>query len=428
MQITIEKIDGCKCLINAEIPASLVSEKLAEGYRDINKQVQFPGFRKGKAPRKMLEKRFGQDIKNDVTQNLADDIVRKAIDEHELKLLGQVSVVDAGDLSGKEVSKFKLEAEIYPEFELPKYKGLELTRPSMKIEEHEIHAIMRSGQIEKGELKVKESESEVGDFVRANIKVKVGDEEIFSQDNGLLEVGYKWIVGFQPKGAEKLLVGLKAEDKTEIKVVIPDDFGRDEFAGKDATLTLEVTVVHELEGPSLEDVCKELNFESEDAWRKKIEEDLQSKKDSELDGIVEQEALQQVVKQTDMELPEAYSAKKASDFNQQQAYRMYQQGMADEDIRKFIDASKEGGVDEVKDMLKRAFVIDAISKKERLVVTEDEIQRKVQELANMVGRPIEELQSVLEENGTISGMREELKTNTVLKLLRTKGKYTDKAE
>ncbi|MHC4841528.1 MAG: trigger factor [Planctomycetota bacterium] len=428
MQITVEKTDGCKCVIKAEIPATMVSEKLAEGYRDINKQVQFPGFRKGKAPRKMLEKRFGSDIQNDVRQNLADEVVRKAIDEHELKLLGQVDVVDASELTGKEPSNFTLEAEIYPEFELPKYKGLELKRPAPKVEEHEIHATMRSAQIEKGELKTKEGESSAEDFIRANLRVVVGEEEIFNQPRGLLEAGYEWIAGLQPADAKKLLVGVKAGDSIETKADLPEDFGRDEFAGKEADLQIEVIEVLEAEAPAMEEIWKELQIESEDAWRKKIEEDLLSRKDSEIDRLVEEQALDKVVKDTDMTLPEKFSEKKAADFIQQQAYRMYQQGMPDEEVKAYIDNNKGKGVDEVKGMLKRNFVLDAISKKERLVVTEDEISRKVQELANNIGRSVEELKTILEQQGTIDGMREELKTAKVMKLLRTKGKYVDKSD
>ncbi len=428
MQITIEKTDGCKCVITAEIPAATVNEKLAEGYRDINKQVSFPGFRKGKAPRKMLEQRFGGDIQNDVRQNLADEVVRKAVDEHELKLLGQVEVIEASDLNGKEASQFKLEAEIYPEFELPKYKGLELKRPDPKVEEHEIHATMRSAQIEKGEIKAKEGESVEGDFIRCNMKVMVGDEEIFNQPRGLVEAGYEWIAGLKPADAKTILVGIKAEDKVETKANLPEDFGRDDFAGKEANLTLEIIEIMEADAPPMEEIWKGLQMESEEAWRKKIEENLMSNKDAEIDRMVEEQAVDKVVKGTEMDLPEKFSQKKANDFIQQQAYKMYQEGMPDEEIKAYIDGNKGQGVEEVKGMLKRSFILDAISKKERLVVTEDEISRKVQEIANSMGLPVETVQTALEQQGSIDGMREELKTAKVMKLLRTKGKYVDNAE
>ncbi len=423
MQITVENAGGCKRIIKAEIPAEVVTSKLNEGFRDINKQVQFPGFRKGKAPRNVLEKRFGKEVADDVRQTLADDAVKSAVDEHALKLLGQVEVVEVGDIKSGNPVLLTLEAEVYPEFELPEYKGLELQRPAVKVEEHEIHAQLRGAQMNKGELKPVESASEKGQFLRANVKVTVGEEEVFSQNRGLLEVGFGWVAGLKPARAEEQLVGLKQGDTREMKAKLPEDFGREDLRGKEGVIHLEVGDVLAYEGPALEELAKENGFENVDAWREEIQGQLMSAKEAELDRAMEEKALQQVAEKTTMDLPEKFSQRKAAELVQQQAYRMYQQGAAEESIREFLQANRDKGVDEVKTMLKRAFVTDAIARKERLVVTEDEIQREVARLAQMVGRTPEEVYAQFQQNGTLSGMREELKTSKVLKLLRQKAKY-----
>lgn len=423
MQITVENAGGCKRIILAEIPAEVVTSKLNEGFRDINKQVQFPGFRKGKAPRNVLEKRFGKEVADDVRQTLADDAVKTAVDEHALKLLGQVEVVEVGELKTGNPVTLKLEAEVYPEFELPEYKGLELQRPAVKVEEHEIHAQLRGAQMNKGELKSVESASEKGQFIRANVKVTIGDEQVFSQDRGLLEVGFGWVAGLKPAKAEEQLVGLKTGDTKEMKAKLPEDFGREDLRGKEGVIHIEVGDVLAYEGPALEELAKENGFESIDAWREEIRGQLMSAKEAELDRAMEEKALLQVAEKTTMDLPEKFSQRKAAELVQQQAYRMYQQGAAEESIREFLQANRDKGVDEVKSMLKRAFVTDAIARKERLVVTEDEIQREVNRLAEMVGRTPDEVYAQFQQNGTLSGMREELKTSKVLKLLRQKAKY-----
>lgn len=423
MQITVENAGGCKRIIKAEIPADVVTSKLNEGFRDINKQVQFPGFRKGKAPRNVLEKRFGKEVADDVRQTLADDAVKSAVDEHALKLLGQVEVVEVGDIKSGNPVLLTLEAEVYPEFELPEYKGLELARPAVKVEEHEVHAQLRGAQMNKGELMPVEGASEKGQFLRANVKVTVGEEEVFSQNRGLLEVGFGWVAGLKPAKAEEQLVGLKTGDTKEMKAKLPEDFGREDLRGKEAVIQLEVADVLAYEGPVLEELAKEAGFESVDAWREDIQGKVMSAKEAELDRAMEEKALQQVADTTTMDLPEKFSQRKAAELVQQQAYRMYQQGAAEEMIREFLQANRDKGVDEVKGMLKRAFVTDAIARKERLVVTEDEIQREVARLAEMVGRTPDEVYAQFQQNGTLSGMREELKTSKVLKLLRQKAKY-----
>jgi trigger factor len=425
MQIQVENPGGCKRVIKVEIPAEIVSSKLAEGFRDINRQVQFPGFRKGKAPRAMLEKKFGKDVSEDVKQTLADEAVKEAVDEHALKLLGQVELIEASDLKTGEPAKFTLEAEVYPEFELPKYKGLEIERRTPKVEDHEVHAQLRGEQMQRGELKTVDGESKKGQFVRATVKVSVGDEQIFSQDRGLMEVGFGYIAGLQPKNAEKELVGLKKGDEKTLKAKLPGDFERKDLRGKDAEIAITVDEVLEYEGPSLEELAEQTGQESVDAWREDVRGKLLQGKEGEMDQRIEQDLLQQVADATDMELPEKFSQRKAAELVQQQAYRMYQQGQPEEIIREYLEKNKDQGVDEVKGMLKRAFIADAISRKERLVVTEDEIQREVQRMAQMVGRTPEEVYEQFRENGTLNGMREELKTSKVLKMLRQKAKYTD---
>jgi trigger factor len=427
MQITVENSGGCKRVIKAEVPAEVVAGKLAEGFRDINKQVQFPGFRKGKAPRSVLEKRFGKEIADDVRQTLADEAIKEAIDEHNLKLLGQAEVLEAGDVKSGQPLLLTLEAEVYPEFELPEYKGLELKRPPATIAEHELHAQLRGEQMQKGDLNPVDGAAEKGQFIRAKVTVSSGEgdaaEELFSQERGLLEVGFGWIAGMKPAAAEKQLIGLKAGDTKEMKATLPDDFGREELRAKEAQISLSVHEVLAYEGPSLEDLAKEKGFENLEAWREEIRGQLMSRKEADLDRQTEEKALQQVADSTNMELPQKFSERKARELIQQQAYRMFQQGTPDDVVRDFLAKAGENGVEDVKAMLKRAFVMDAIAKKERIVVTEEDLQRELGRIAGMVGRSVEEVQAQFTENGTISGMREELKTGKVLKLLRQKAKY-----
>lgn len=152
MNITVENTGGCKRVIKAEIPADIVKTKLAEGFRDLNKQVQLPGFRKGKTPKEVLEKRFGVEIANDVRQTLADEALKTAIEKHALQLLGQPELISTTDIKEGAPSTFTLEIEVRPEFELPEYKGLEVERPAAKVSDQEIQAYLRDAQIRRGKL------------------------------------------------------------------------------------------------------------------------------------------------------------------------------------------------------------------------------------------------------------------------------------
>lgn len=423
MQITIENGGGCKRIIRAEIPAELVSQKLAEGFREINRQVTFPGFRKGKAPRALLEQRFGGDVKNDVRQTLADDALKQAVESNALKILGQAELVGDVPLEGNAPATLTLEAEVYPEFDLPDYKGLTVERPTPKVQDHEVYARQRTEQMSDGKMNPVDGPARKGQLLRASVRVQHGDEVIFRQNGGLLEVGYAWIAGLKPADGEKQLAGLKAGDSKELKANLPQDFGRDDLRGKECVIHIDVTEVLEYEGPSLDEFAKLKGKESLAAWGEEVKAALTSQKESDIDRYVEEKLIQQVVEATKMDLPERFSVRRAAELVQQEAYRMYRAGVAEEEIRQFLADNKDKGVDEVKNMLKRAFVIDAIARKERTIVTEDEVNREIARIAAAVGRTADDLQTEFQQRGTLNGMREEMKTAKVLKLLREKAKY-----
>ncbi|GIK53584.1 MAG: trigger factor [Planctomycetota bacterium] len=425
MNITIENAGGCKRVIKAEVPAEIIKTKLADGFRDLNKQVQLPGFRRGKTPREVLEKRFGREIADDVRQTLADEALKSAVDKHALQLLGQAELIGTPEIESGKPSTFTLEVEVRPEFELPEYKGLEIERPAVKIADHEINAYLRDAQIRKGKLNAQAPETAAakGHFLTADVHINVGEETIFHRHGGLLEVGVPFIAGLELPQGGSALVGLKAGDHKDIPVKLPADFMQEAYRSKDANITLDVSQVMAFEGPTLEEVSKEEGFENVEAFRKEATDAIRRDKDAEIDQIVEDKLAETVTQKAQVELPEKFSKSKAVELLQQQAYRLYQHGAGEEEVKKFLDTNKDAGLDRTKEQLKRAFVVDAIARKERLVVTEDELNRHVAELAAQVGRPLDEVYQTFKQRNMLPGIREELRTRKVLKLLRQKAKY-----
>lgn len=425
MNITVENAGGCKRVIKAEIPADIVRTKLAEGYRDLNKQVQLPGFRKGKTPKEVLEKRFGADIANDVRQTLADEALKTAVEKHALQLLGQPELVSTTEIKEGQPSTFTLEIEVRPEIELPEYKGLEVERPAAVVSDHEIQAFLRDAQIRHGKLEGAPAgtAAQKGNFLRADVHINVGSETIFHRHGGLVEVGVPYIAGIKLPQGEAALVGAKAGDRKALPLTLPSDFMNEAYRGKEAEITLDVAEVMTYSGPGLEEVAKEEGHESLDAFKEEAKDNIRRDKEAEIDQIVEDKLIRMVADKAKFELPEKFSKAKAVDLLQQEAYRMYQHGAPEDEVQKFLQENKEKGLERTKNQLRTAFVIDAIARKERLVVTEDELNRQVAELAAQIGQPLDQVYQTMNARGMLPGIREELRTRKVLKLLRQKAKY-----
>jgi trigger factor len=425
MNITVENTGGCKRVIKAEIPADIVKTKLAEGFRDLNKQVQLPGFRKGKTPKEVLEKRFGAEIANDVRQTLADEALKTAIEKHALQLLGQPELIGTTDIKEGASSTFTLEIEVRPEFELPEYKGLEVERPAATVSEQEIQAYLRDAQIRRGKLdNAAEGEAaKKGQFLKADVHINVGDDTIFHRHGGLVEVGVPYIAGLKLPQGDDVLVGAKAGDHKDLPLTLPADFMQEAYRGKAAAITLDVTSVMSFSGPSVEEVSKEEGHESLEKFKEEAKDNIRRDKEAEIDQMVEERLIKIVTEKANFELPEKFSKAKAVDILQQEAYRMYQHGAPEEEVQKFLQSNKEAGLERTKSQLRTAFVIDALARKERLVVTEDELNRQVAELASQIGQPLDQVYQTMNQRGMLPGIREELRTRKVLKLLRQKAKY-----
>ncbi|MCC6573101.1 MAG: trigger factor [Planctomycetes bacterium] len=423
MQITVENAGGCKRVIVAEIPADVVTEKLSEGFRDVNKQITMPGFRKGKAPKDVLKKRFGREVFDDVRQTLADDVLRQAVEKHALQVLGQPELAELPELKEGAPSTFKLHVEVRPEIELPEYKGLEIDRPAAAVKDQEVTSALRNEQIRRGKMSPVEGAAAKDHFLKTDVHIVVGDETIFHRHGGLLETGLGFVAGLQlPKG-DKELVGLSAGEHHEIKIKLPADFPNEEYRGKDAKIVLDVGQVLSFEGPTQEEVQKEMGHETLDAWKEEAKDELRREKEAEIDQLVEDRLIKKISDATKVELPEKYSKAKAAELLQQQAYRMYQHGAPEDEIKQFLEKAKTEGLERVKEQLKVAFVLDAIARKERLVVTEDEMHRHLGEISQQIGRPLEEVAQEFNQRGMMAGIREELRTRKVMKLLRQKAKY-----
>ncbi|CAG0953571.1 partial Trigger factor, partial [Anaerolineae bacterium] len=338
---------------------------------------------------------------------------------------GQPELISAGDIKEGAPSLFTLEVEVRPEFELPEYKGLEVERQAAVVTDQEIQAYLRDAQIRKGKLEnaPEAAPAKKGQFLRADVHINVGEDTIFHRHGGLVEVGVPYIAGIKLPQGEAALVGAKTGDHKELPLKLPADFMQESYRGKDAAITLDITGVMDYSGPSIEEVAKEEGHENLEAFKAEAKDNIRRDKEAEIDQVVEDKLIKMVTEKAKVELPEKFSKAKAVDILQQEAYRMFQHGTPEAEVQEFLKKNKDAGLERTKSQLSTAFVIDAIARKERLVVTEDELNRQVAELASQIGQPLDQVYQTMNQRGMLPGIREELRTRKVLKLLRQKAKY-----
>ncbi len=428
MNISVEDKGSCLKKISIEIPSNMIQTKVSENYRQLNRQVQLPGFRKGKAPKQVLEKKYGNYVLEDVRKELVDDALQEAIREHDIDLISQPEF--EGELPEIEKDKtlaFSLTVEVRPEFELPTYKGLEIELKEPSVNEEEVDAFVRNVQFSQGqlhELKADEK-SQKGDLLFARFVLFVDDEEVASRDQANLEIGTKTILGISIPEAEEAFLGLEAQEKSEksFEVTLPDDFPKQAYAGKKATLKIHVQEIRRPELPELDEaLLKKLDFESLEDLREHARDVILQEKHHQQEQDIENQLLERVVSEVKLEIPEKMAERQLSTVLQREAFRKYQEGLDDKAIEEFIEKRRQELPATIESKIRMDFVIDAIAKKERIFVVEDELSRHIAMLAQMRNVSPEELFTQLEKNHMLPQIRWELKASKTKTLLRQKAK------
>jgi len=252
MSVKWEKLEGNKGQLTFEVDAKTFDEALDQAFKKVVKDVQLPGFRKGRVPRPIFEKRFGVEVLyQDALDIVLPDAYAKAVEESGIEPVAQPEI-DIDEIERGKDLVFTATVVVKPEVKLGQYKGLEVTKVDTEVTEDEVNAELEALQKRYAELVVKEDEpAEKGDTVVIDFEGFV-DGEAFEggkSENYSLELGSN---SFIP-GFEDQLVGVKAGEEKEVNVTFPEDYHAEDLAGKDAVFKVKVHEVKSLELPELDD-------------------------------------------------------------------------------------------------------------------------------------------------------------------------------
>jgi len=429
MNITVEDAGSCQKTIKVEVPVEHIRKKMNENFRQLSQQVQLPGFRPGKAPRPLLEKKYGKYIADDLRQQLLEESIEEATKEHDLQLLERPEIEVVPEVKKDEALNFTMTVEVRPEFELPTYKGLEISTSELTVSDEERDIFMRNVQFSQGELKeLADGEtSKEGDVLFGDFRILSGTDEVASRPEGSIEIGNDIILGIKVPGASKEFVGLAGatEKECRFEATTPDDFPFQEHAGKKVAIEVHIKDIRRPDAPALdEELAKQMGFDSFEAMQEHGREVILDEKKKQQQGDLSNRLMTMIVDQVKLEIPPKLAERQLSSMLQREAFQKYQQGMDDKAIEKFIEKRREELPESIERSLKTTFVIDAIAKKERVFVTEDEIGRQITQIAMQRQVDPQKLADMFVQQGMIPQIRSELRAAKVNKLLRDKAKIS----
>jgi trigger factor len=420
MTVKWEKLEGNTGVLTVEVSAEKVNEGLTAAFNKVVKTVNVPGFRKGKMPRPMFEKRFGvESLYQDALDILLPEAYGNAIDE------AGIDPIDRPDIDIEQMEKgkeliFKATVQVKPEVTLGDYKGLEVEDFDATVTDEDVAKELETLQSRQAELVVKEEgTAELGDTVVLDFEGFV-DGEAFEggkAENHSLELGSgSFIPGF-----EEQLVGLATGESKDVEVSFPEEYHAAELAGKPAVFKV---TLHEIKGkelPALDDeFAKDVDDEVEtlDALKEKIRTRLEDSKKHEAEHHLRDSLVEKAAENAQVEIPEVMVTSEVNRMLQEFEQRLQMQGMNLELYFQFSgqdeNALREQMKEEAVNRVRVALTLEAIAKAENIEASDEDVNAELEKMAGMYNMTVENIKAAL---GGLEGIKGDLQKQKAVEFL-----------
>ena len=388
MSLQVEKMEKNMAKLTIEVSAEELEKAIHGAYLKNKNKITLPGFRKGKAPRKMIEKMYGTGVfLEDAANALIPTAYSDALQECDLEIVSQPEI-DVTQLEAGKPFIFTAEVAVKPEVTLGEYKGVEIKKIEVEVTEEEIEAELKKEQENNSRTIVVEDRAvESGDIATIDFEGFV-DGTPFEGGKG---TDYPLTIGsntFIP-GFEDQLIGANTGDKLDVNVTFPEEYQAKDLAGKAAVFKCEIKKIEKKELPELDDeFAKDVSeFDTLDEYKADIKKNLTEKKEADAKRQKEDEAVDKAVENASMEIPEAMIKTQVNQMVDDFSRRMQAQGLSMEQYFQFTGMTIDKLLEEMKPQaLKRIqtrLVLEKIAEVENIQPSEERVEEEIGKMAEM---------------------------------------------
>jgi trigger factor len=407
MTATFEKKGPVTGQIEFTIERATIEEGLDRAFKKIRGRLNVPGFRKGKVPRKLFNKMYGEEaLYEDALNDLLPRAYQKALaelEDEDFELVGEPSI-DIKSMEKDADWEIIAEVPLKPEVTLGDYKNIEVTKQDRTVTDEDVADELESRRQRAVELALKDDAAEEGDTVVIDFEGYKDGEKFDggSAENHSLELGSgQFIPGFEDQ-----LIGAKSGDEKDVEVTFPEEYGAEELAGQDVVFKVVVHEVKEKRVPELDDeFAKDVDDEVEtlDELKDKIRQQLEKSKDRAATEATDDEAIQKAVENAEVpEIPEAMIDEEVDRQFNLFINNLQQQGISKDQYMSMIGTSEQELRDQFRNEadfnVKTNLVLEAIAKAENIDVTTEDINAEIKDLAEQYGMEEDRVRGILSED------------------------------
>ena len=404
MSLQVEKLEKNMAKLTIEVSAEDLDKAMEKAYQKQKSRISLPGFRKGKAPRKMIESMYGKGVfMEDAVNSLVPQEYTKALGECDLEIVSQPEINVTQMEPGKALI-FTADVAVKPEVTLGDYKGVEVPKSEITVTDEEVDAEVKKEQDKNARtVAVEDRAAANGDITTIDFEGFV-DGVAFEGGKG---TDYALTLGsgtFIP-GFEDQLVGANAGDHVEVKVTFPEEYQAKELAGKEAVFQCDVKKIETKEVPELDDeFAKDVSeFDTLAEYKEDVKKKLTEKKEKEARTAKENAAVDKAIENAQMDIPELMTKTECRQMMDDFSRRMQQQGLSMEQYFQFTGQSMDKMMEDMKPQaLKRIqtrLVLEKVAEAENIQPSEEEITEEIQKMADAYKMEADKIREAIGESG-----------------------------
>jgi trigger factor len=401
--ITVEDVGPCRKKVTVEIPKETVEGRLKKTFDDFRKDNVLPGFRRGRAPRQLIEKRVGKELRDQLKGQLVMQALEESEDLKKLRTIGEPELkFDTIQLADDAAMKFTFETEVRPTFDLPEYKGLKLHQHKWEVNDAALNEALKRLAKRYGVLEpVDGGKVEADDQITADIEITAEGTTVLKGSDQTLAVAPTRINDIPLEDLPEKLSGAAAGETRTFEVTIHDAFPDEKLRGKKATVTVAVKGIKRVAPATMDEVVKKVEAKNLDELKAAVLDDLEREVDRAKSTELRNQVYGHLLKNTKLDLPTELVTRYAVQLTQRKAVRLMQEGVPYEEIQSHVGELNQEAAGEAMTDLALSYILEDIAEKEGVEVNQEELNTEIFMLARTYGRRFDRMKEDLAKDGRL---------------------------
>jgi trigger factor len=428
MEVQVSSPQACVREVVVTIPEAEVQRYLKDAYDELVPEAQVPGFRGGRAPRRLVEKQFKSRVAEQVKGRLLMDSLSQVTDEQDFSAISEPDFdYDSIPEPSDGVFSYQFTIEVRPEFETPQWKGLELTKPVETIDDEAVTEALNRVLKDRAAYEATDEPAELGDRLIVTIGFKEGDKVLSTLEEEVVTLAEQLSLSdgvCESFGSD--LAGKKEGDVVTTPVKLSESDGEDASA-REVVAEVQIVEVQKLEGIELtDDVLEDLgDFESEQELREFIHQSLSRQAEYRTQQAVRQRVAGLLADSVDFELPADLVRRQTQRELQRRVLELRRSGFDDTTIRGIVNALQQNAKASTESALREHFVLEQIAEEESIDAEPQEFEAEIMLIAQQSGQSIRRTRARLEKSGQMDSLRNQIVERKVIDLIVEHAKVTE---